>query len=1069
MTCFNLSEWALKHRSLVAFFMLMIMGAGIDAYFTLGRSEDPDFTVKTMVVQATWPGASEQDTLQQITDRLERKLQETPSLDYLKSYTSAGRATVFVYLKDSTPPASVPDIWYQVRKKVRDIQGTLPLGVIGPDFNDEFGDTFAVVYGFTAHGFSKRELRDYVDDVRQQLLNVGDISKIDVLGAQDERVYVEFSTEQLAGLGIDRAALIAALHAQNTVAPAGVVQTGDEKILLRVSGAFRSEQDILATNFSANGRMIRLGDIARVTRGPADPAQPMFRVNGQDAIGLAIAMRKGGDVLAMGHAVKQAMAEITADLPIGIEPSLVADQTVVVDHAVDEFMEALWEAVAIILGVSLVSLGLRAGAVVALAIPLVLAAVFMAMMFLGIDLQRISLGALIIALGLLVDDAMITVETMVTRLEHGDDNEHAATFAYTSTAFPMLSGTLVTIAGFVPIGFARSGAGEYTFSIFAVVGIALVVSWIVAVLFAPLLGVWILKKPTAVHHAEPGPIMRAFRRFLLLAMRLRWVTVLVTVCLFGVALIGTRYVPQQFFPSSDRPELLVDLQQPDNASIYSSGELAAHVDEILQHDKDVDHWSTYVGQGAVRFYLPLNVQLPNDFFGQLVIVTKGIEARERVKARLEQVLATQLPTAVARVYPLELGPPVGWPLQYRVRGPEPDTVRAIALQAAQLIATDPAARNINYNWMQPARTLRIRVDQDKARILGVSSQDLAASLNAVVSGVTATQVRSGIYLVDVLVRAQDEQRMDLSTIRTLQVPLPNGKTVPLSEIASIDYGQEYPIIWRRDRKPTVTVQADLAPGIQAATVVQDVAPKMAALNAGLPTGYHIDVGGTVEESAKAQASVAAVLPLMLVLTLTILMIQLQGFSRLFLVLSVAPLGVIGVVGALLVADKPLGFVALLGVLALTGMIARNSVILIDQIEHEKAAGRHPWDAVVEATTHRFRPILLTAAAAILGMVPIAPTIFWGPMAYAIMGGLAVATLLTLVFLPALYVAWFRINAPEVVVMEPAAGGPPVGNDTWASKTRVLLTRPVHAFRRAVSRPRTARGPQRVAEASTREP
>jgi multidrug efflux pump len=1017
MTRFNISEWAIRHRALVAYFMLMIVVAGVASYFRLGRSEDPDFTVKTMVVAATWPGATVEDTLHQVTDRLERKLQETPNLDYLKSYTSAGRATIFVYLKDSTSPADVANIWYQVRKKVRDITGTLPQGVIGPDFNDEFGDTYAVVYGFTANGFTKRELRDRVDDIRQQLLEVPDISKIDVLGAQDERVYVEFSTEKLAGLGIDRAALIAALRAQNAVAPAGVVQTGNEKILVRVSGAFRSDQDILAVNFSANGRMIRLGDIAQVTRGPADPVQPMFRVNGQDAIGLAVSMRKGGDVLAMGNSVKRAMAAITADLPIGIEPTLVADQTVVVEHAVDEFMEALWEAVGIILAVSLVSLGLRAGAVVALAIPLVLAAVFVAMTFVGIDLQRISLGALIIALGLLVDDAMITVETMVTRLEHGDDKEHAATFAYTSTAFPMLTGTLVTVAGFVPIGFAHSAAGEYTFSIFAVVTIALIASWVVAVLFAPLLGVWVLKKPKATHSQEPGPIMRTFRRFLVLAMRARWVTVITTIALFGAALFGTRYVPQQFFPSSDRPELLVDLQQPDNASIYSTRDLSARVDALLKDDPDVDHWSTYVGQGAVRFYLPLNVQLPNDFFGQLVVVTKGIEQRERVKAKLEHALADDFPTAVARVYPLELGPPVGWPLQYRVKGSDPDQVRAIAFQVAQVMGADHGTRNVNYNWMNPARTVRIRVDQDKARLLGVSSEELALSVNAVVSGITATQLRSGIHLVDVLVRGTDQQRMSLATIRALQVPLSNGKTVPLSEIASVDYGQEYPIVWRRDRKPTVTVQADVAPGIQAATVVQALAPRIAELNTTLPAGYHVDVGGTVEESNKAQVSVAAVLPLMLVLALTVLMFQLQSFNRLFLVLSVAPLGLIGVVGALLVADKPMGFVALLGVLALTGMIARNSVILIDQIEHEKAAGRNAWDAVVEATTHRFRPILLTAAAAILGMIPIAPTIFWGPMAYAIMGGLAVATLLTLVFLPALYVAWFRVKRPEPVSAE----------------------------------------------------
>ena len=1013
MKSFNLSEWALRHRPLVTYFMLVIVVAGIGSYFRLGRNEDPDFTVKTMVVQAAWPGATVGDTLEQITDRIESKLEETPSLDYLKSYTSAGQTTIFVYLKDSTPPAQVPGIWQVVREKVRDISNTLPQGVVGPGFNSEFGDTFGIVYGFTADGYTDRELRDYVVEVRKQLLALPDVFKIDILGAQDERVYIEFSTEQLAGLGVDRAELIAALHAQNAVTPAGVVQTADEKILVRVSGAFRSERDVLAVNFVAqNSRIIRLGDIARVTRGPADPAQPMFRVNGRNGIGLAIAMRTGGDVLALGRNIEQAMTEITANLPVGIEPTLVADQPVTVEHAVDDFMEALWEAIAIVLAVSLVALGLRAGAVVAISIPLVLATVFVAMKFFGIDLQRISLGALIIALGLLVDDAMITIEAMVTRLERGDEKEQAGIFAYASTALPRLTGTLVTVAGFVPIGFARSAAGEYTFSIFAVVAIALIASWGVAALFAPLLGVWILKKPRAAHGEELGPIMRAFRRFLRLAMRARWVTVLLTLGLFGAALYGMRLVPQQFFPSSDRPELLVDLQLPENASIYATQKVSASLDKLLKSDQDVDHWSTYVGQGAVRFYLPLNVQLPNDFFAQAVVVTKGLQQRERVKARLEHALATEFPSAVGRVYPLELGPPVGWPVQYRVSGLEPDQVRAIAFKVAEEIGSTPGAENVNYNWMEPARTIRIRVDQDQARLLGLSSQQLALSLNAVVSGVTATQVRSGIYLVDVLVRASAEQRMSLSTIRTLQVPLPNGRSVPLSQIASVEYGQEYPIVWRRDRLPTVTVQADVMPGTQAATVVQALAPKIAALNASLPSGYHIGIGGTVEESNKAQVSVAAVLPLMLILILTVLMIQLQNFNQLFLVLSVAPLGLIGVVGALLLSHKPLGFVAILGVLALTGMIARNSVILIDQVEKEKAAGRHPWDALIEATTHRFRPILLTASAAILGMIPIAPTVFWGPMAYAIMGGLAVATLLTLIFLPALYVIWFRIKRPQ---------------------------------------------------------
>ena len=1014
----NLSQWALGHRSLVTYFMLAIAVAGIWSYSRLGRSEDPNFTVKTMVVQASWPGATLGDTLKQVTDRIESKLQETPNLDHLKSYTTPGQATIFVALKDSTPPAAVPHIWYEVRKKVGDIRSTLPQGVAA-GFNDEFGDTYGIVYGFTADGFTMRALRRYVINIRKQLLQVPDVSKVDILGAQDERVYVQFSARQLAGLGIDRAALVNALQTQNFVTPAGVVQTDNEKILVRVSGSFRSTRDLLAVNFVAkNGRLIRLSDIAHVTRGPADPPQPMFRVNGREGIGLAIAMRKGGNILALGRNVAQAMKRITANLPVGIETTLVADQPVVVKHAVSDFMEALWEAVAIVLAVSLLSLGLRAGAVVALSIPLVLAAVFVTMKFAGIDLQRISLGALIIALGLLVDDAMITVETMVSRLEHGDDKQAAATFAYTSTAFPMLAGTLVTVAGFVPIGFARSAAGEYTFSIFAVVAIALLVSWIVAVVFAPLLGVWVLKRPKIVHAETPGPIMRRFRGFLVLAMRARWVTVLVTVCVFGAALYGVRFVPQQFFPSSDRPELLVDLRLPENASIYATEKVSAAVDTLLKSDPGVDHWSTYVGSGAVRFYLPLDVHLPNDFFSQIVVVTKGIRERERVKARLEKALATKFPSVVARVYPLELGPPVGWPVQYRVSGPNANRTRAIALKVAQTIETDPLARNVNYNWMEPARTVRIRIDQDQAHLVGLSSRNVALYLNTVMSGITATQMRSGTHLVDVLVRGSTRERMSLSTIRTLQVPLPNGQTIPLSQIASIGYGQEYPIVWRWNRLPTVTVQSDVSPGAQAATIVQRLAPKIRALDASLPSGYRIAVGGTVEESTKAQTSVAAVVPLMLVLTLTVLMIQLQSFSGLFLVLSVAPLGLIGVVAALLLSDKPLGFVALLGVLALTGMIARNSVILIDQIAKEKALGRHPWAAVVEATTRRFRPILLTAAAAILGMIPIAPTIFWGPMAYAIMGGLAAATLLTLVFLPALYVACFRIREPDPAASDP---------------------------------------------------
>ncbi|MEJ0094888.1 MAG: efflux RND transporter permease subunit [Methylocella sp.] len=1008
----NLSEWALKHRSFMIFSMIAMIVAGVASYFQLGRNEDPAFTFRTMIVQAAWPGATLVDTLQQVTERLERKLQETRGLDFVRSYTSAGAATIFVTLKGSTKAADVPDIWYQVRKNIGDIRHTLPAGVVGPGFNDDFGDTFGLIYGFTADGFSYRELRDYVEDIRSKLLHVPDVSKIDILGAQDEQIFVEFSTRQLAGLGIDRFALIAALRAQNAVSPAGSIQTGDEKLSLQVSGAFASENDILAINFLSNGRLIRLRDIAEVRRGYADPPQPMFRVNGKPAIGLAIAMRNGGDILTLGRNVKQAINQAIIDLPVGIEPTLVSDQPVVVKTAIGDFMSSLWQSIAIIMAVSIVSLGFRAGAVVALSIPLTLAIVFPIMQFFSIDLQRISLGALIIALGLLVDDAMTTVDVMTSRLAQGDDKEQAATFAYKSLAFPMLTGTFVTAAGFVPIGFARSAAGEYTFSIFAVVTIALIVSWFVAVLYAPLLGVALLTKPKAAASSEPRPTLRFFRSILIGAMRVRWLTIGATLACFVAALMALPYVPRQFFPASDRPELVVDLTLPQNASIFASERASATLDDLLKGDPDVDRWSAYVGRGAIRFYLPLNVQLANDFFAQTVVVAKDVAARERLHKKLETALAEQLPAVVSRISPLELGPPVGWPVQYRVSGPDISEVRSIALRLAQVMGANSNVAKVNFDWMEPARKVRINIDQDQARLLGLSSQDLAVVLNATMSGAPITQVRDGIYLVDVIARATDEQRVSLSTLRDLQLPLPNGRTVPLSQVATFDFEQEYPLIWRRQRVPTLTVQADVASGASPERAVNALAPAIAKLSESLPVGYHINVGGTVEESAQSQASVFAMIPLMLFLMVTFLMVQLHSFSRLFMVLSVVPMGLIGIVTALLIFRQPLGFVAILGILALLGMIARNAVILIEQIETERAAGKPIWDAVVEASLSRFRPIMLTAISTVLGLIPIAPTVFWGPMAFAIMGGLFIATILTLIVLPALYVTWFRVKEPS---------------------------------------------------------
>ena len=1003
----NLSEWALKHRSLVTYIMIVAVIAGILSYFRLGRSEDPTFIIKTMVVQAAWPGATVEETLKQVTERLERKLQETPHLDFLRSFTRAGVTTIFVNLKGSANAKEVADTWYQVRKNSGDIRATLPAGIVGPGFNDDFGDTFGIIYGFTSDGFTHRELRDRVEDIRSKLLLVPDVSKIEVLGAQDERIFVEFSMKELASLGIDRSALIAALQAQNIVRPAGTIQTGHESLSLRVSGAFASEQDVANTNFVAGGRVLRLSDIAQIRRDYSDPPQPQFRVNGEPAIGLAIAMRDGGDILALGANIKKLMATVTADLPIGIEPKLIADQAVTVDGAISEFMTSLLQAIGIILVVSFISLGIRPGLIIALSIPLTLAIVFPIMQMASIDMQRISLGALIIALALLVDDAMTTTDATLNRLAAGDDKVEAATYAFRTYAFAMLAGTLVTIAGFVPVGFAASSAGEYTFSLFAVVSIALIVSWFVAVIFAPLLGVIILKPPRAAASAEPGRVFRWYRSFLTFAMRAKWLTIFVSLALFAASFLALPLIPRQFFPSSDRPELLVDLSLPQNASIYASETAAQRLDAALKDDPDVARWSTYVGRGAIRFYLPLNVQLPNNFFSQAVIVAKDVAARERLRVKLEKILSEEFPSAISRVSPLELGPPVGWPVQYRVSGPDVGQVREIALKLAQIVATNPKAEKINFDWIEPARQVRIRVDQDEARLLGLSSQALASVLNTVISGTSVTQVRDDIYLVDVIARATDEQRVSLATLRTLQVPLPGGRTVPLSQFATFEYGQEYPLIWRRDRVPTLTVQADITAGALPETVVRSLSGPVEALRKTLPASYNIVVGGTVEESAKSQASVIAVVPVMLLIMLTVLMVQLQSFQRLFLVLSVAPLGLIGVVAALLLSGRPLGFVAILGILALLGMITKNAVILIGQIEAERSQGKNVWEAAIDASSSRFRPIMLTAVSTVLGMIPIAPTVFWGPMAFAIMGGLLVATILTLIFLPTLYVAWFR--------------------------------------------------------------
>ncbi|ATO31857.1 efflux RND transporter permease subunit [Dickeya dianthicola] len=996
----NLSAWALAHQQLVAFFMLVIVAAGVMSYERLPRNEDPAFTIKTAVVSASWPGATVQDTVSFVTDVLEKKLQETPYLDFIESYSRPGEAVIFVNLRDSTPPSEVQGIWYAIRKKMKDIAPSLPDGVGEPAVNDEFDDTFGTIYGFTADGYSPRELRDRVDDIRTELLATPDVGKIDVLGVQDEQIVAAFSPRQLAGMGLDLQQVTAALQAQNAVSPTGAIRTDNDKVALRVSGAFVSEESLRQVTLHIGGRFIPLTDIATVYRQAAEPPAPAFRVNGQPAIGLAVSMAPTGNMLDFGQALRSKMATIGASLPHGIEVINVADQSSVVKSSVNGFVKVLLEAVVIVLAVSFVSLGSRAGLVVAASIPMVLTMTFTGMEIAGIGLQRISLGALIIALGLLVDDAMITVEAMVSSLEKGEAREQAATRAYDTTAFPMLTGTLVMVAGFIPVGFAASSAGEYCYSLFIVVLISLLSSWAVAVLFSPLIGVWLLPKAMNAHDHHAGRLSRAYDRLLSTALRYRGRTLLLSVALLALAVVAAGRLEGEFFPASDRPELLVSLTLPRNASQQATEREVVRLEQSLTNDPDLDHFSTYVGSGAVRFYLPMDVLLQNENIAQLVVVAKGLKERDALRARLEKRLQQDFSHLVTRVSPLELGPPVGWPLKYRVTGPDIDKVREYAAGLATLIGGNPDAREVNLTAGEPERAIRIDLNQTEARAVGISSQDVASALATIFSGSVVTSVRDRNRMVGVVVRARDEERQNLDTVASLQLRAANGQRVPLGQIASVGYGVDEPIIWRRQRLPFITVQTDLAPGVRAQTLSTTLAPQVAAYQAALPAGYHIEEGGSAAESNKGNNSVYQVLPVTLLVMLILLMVQLQRFSRMMLALLMAPFGLIGVVAAMLPTGTPMGFVALLGVIALAGMIIRNAVILISEVDTNTAAGMTTNEAIIHAARHRSRPILLTALAAILGMIPIATQVFWGPMAYAIIGGLIVATLLTLTVLPA---------------------------------------------------------------------
>ena len=1006
---FNLSEWALKHQSFVWYLMFVAVVAGIFSYINLGRAEDPSFAIKTMVIQSKWPGATVDETRLQITDRIEKKLEELDSLDYVQSYTRPGESTVFVFLKDTTKADAIPHIWYEVRKKIGDIRGDFPQGIQGPGFDDEFGDVYGTIFAFTGDGFTMRQLRDYVEQVRTGIRDVPNRGKVMTIGEQDETFYLDFSTRKLAALGLDQQHILESLQEQNAVTPAGVIEAGPERMSVRTSGQFHSVEDLAAVNLRVNDRFYRLADIAEITRGYVDPAAPMFHYNGKPAIGLAVAMIDGGNIQEFGKELQQRIDDLTAQLPVGVGVHMVSNQAQVVEVAVSGFTSALFEAVVIVLAVSFISLGLRAGLVVAISIPLVLALVFVFMEFTGIAMQRVSLGALIIALGLLVDDAMITVEMMITRLELGETKEQAATFAYHSTAFPMLTGTLVTVAGFVPIGLNNSSAGEYTFTLFAVIAVAMLVSWVVAVLFAPVLGVHILSAKVKPKPEKPGRLAHAFDTGLLWCMRHRWLTIGATVLMFVLSVFGLGLVQNQFFPSSDRPEILVDLNLPQNASIAETLKVTQRFEDTLKGDPDIVRWSSYIGEGAIRFYLPLDQQLQNPFFAQLVIVSTGLESRDALMARLEKRLRDDFVGVGTFVHTLELGPPVGQPLQYRVSGPNIDQVRKHAIDLATVLDANTNVGEINFNWNEPGKVLRIDIAQDKARQYGLSSEDVARVMNSIVSGAAVSQVKDDIYLINIVGRAVGTERDSPETLLNLQITTPSGTSIPLLAFASVRYELEQPLIWSRDRIPTLTLKASVRGSMQPTDLVADLKPAIDKFAADLPRGYTLQTGGTVEQSAKAQGPIAHVVPLMLFLMATFLMIQLQSVQKMFLVASVAPLGLIGVVLALVPTGTPMGFVAILGVLALVGIIIRNSVILVTQIDQFERDGYDPWHAVVQATEHRRRPILLTAAAASLGMIPIAREVFWGPMAYAMIGGIISATLLTLLFLPALYVAWYKIK------------------------------------------------------------
>ena len=1014
----NLSAWSLTHQQMVLYLIIVLMAAGVISYLNLGRAEDPDFTFKVMVVRTLWPGATAQEVELELTDRIEKKLQETPWVDVLRSASKPGESLVFVVLKDYTPKTAVPEAWRQVRKKLDDIRDTLPAGVRGPYPNDEFGDVQVDIFALTGDGFDLSALRRYADRIAIDLKRVPDVKRVELIGVQDEKIYVDVSPNRLASLDITPQQVAEALQKQNAVNPAGFVETDSDRIRLRVSGSFDSVARVRNTDLLVNGQHFRLGDIAKVSRGLADPPSPRMHVGGVPAIGIGVVMDKGGNVIDLGKNLDQAMKKISAELPAGVDVHVVANQPEVVKGSITLFERSLTEAVLIVLAVSFLSLGWRTGTVVALSIPLVLAITFFMMKLFGIDLQRISLGALVISLGLLVDDAIIAAEMMVVKMEQGWDRFKAATFAYTSTAFPMLTGTLITAAAFTPVGFSKSAASEYTISIFQVVTIALLVSWVVAVVFTPYLGYKLLDPKKLIAQAQKhGPDIYGTPFYLRLravvewCLRNRWKVIFATILIFVLSIVAFgKFVQQQFFPAASRLELMVDVWLPQGASLKATAHEVERIEKLLKGDPDVDYSSSYIGNGAPRYFLSLDQQLFADNFAQFVIVTKGLKEREELKHRLEtRFSAPDYAPLRVRVSRLENGPPVGYPVQFRVMGEDLTRLREISGQVADMMRSNKHLQNVNFDWNEKIKSVRVEVNQARARQLGTSSQEISKALQGWLNGVALTQYREGDQLIDVVWRGTADGR-SLEHLPDLDIPLSGGRHVPLAQLAKLVPVQEEGLIWRRNRLPTITVRADMTDEkLQPATISKQLNAQLDTVRARMPTGYRIEMGGSIEESAKNQTAIMKVMPLMLVGVFTLLMIQLQSISRSVIVFLTAPLGLIGVTMALLIFRVPFGFVANLGFIALAGMIMRNAVILVDQIRQDEEEGKSQWQAIVSSTVRRFRPIMLTASAAILAMIPLTRQVFWGPMAVSIMGGLVVATLLTCLFLPALYAAWFRVK------------------------------------------------------------